>query len=64
MEEDRVELVVNDKGGHEEIRHAVEELKVVSFKDSKFESHYQFEHIIQIHPYEEVAYDVYRLEDF
>ncbi|KAF8952194.1 hypothetical protein BDZ97DRAFT_1931144 [Flammula alnicola] len=45
VEEDRVELVVNDKGEHEELRRAIKELK-------------------NVHPYEEVAYDVYKLENF
>ncbi|KZT22468.1 hypothetical protein NEOLEDRAFT_1171329 [Neolentinus lepideus HHB14362 ss-1] len=45
VEEDRVELVVNDKGEYAEIKEAISTLK-------------------EIHPYEEVAYDVYRLEDF
>ncbi|KAL0955636.1 hypothetical protein HGRIS_001869 [Hohenbuehelia grisea] len=45
VQEDRVEVVISDKGSHNEIRKAVEELKAV-------------------HPYEEVAYDVYKLEDF
>ncbi|KJA28837.1 hypothetical protein HYPSUDRAFT_33229 [Hypholoma sublateritium FD-334 SS-4] len=45
VDEDRVELVVNDKGKHEEIKQAIKELK-------------------NVHPYEEVAYDVYKLEDF
>ncbi|KAI0685581.1 GTP cyclohydrolase 1 type 2/Nif3 [Cytidiella melzeri] len=45
VEEDRVEVVVNDKGQNEEVKGAIRELK-------------------SVHPYEEVAYDVYRLEDF
>ncbi|PFH52208.1 hypothetical protein AMATHDRAFT_140662 [Amanita thiersii Skay4041] len=45
VEEDRVELLVSDKGGKEEIRKSIEELK-------------------KVHPYEEVAYDVYKLENF
>ncbi|KAF5365961.1 hypothetical protein D9758_006639 [Tetrapyrgos nigripes] len=44
VEEDRVEMVVNDKGKKEELRKAIEELK-------------------KVHPYEEVAFDVYKLED-
>ncbi|KAK7472208.1 hypothetical protein VKT23_000330 [Stygiomarasmius scandens] len=44
VEEDRVEMVVNDKGKKEELRKAVEELK-------------------KVHPYEEVAFDVYKMED-
>jgi len=43
-EEDRVEVLVYDKGQREEIKKAIQELKVV-------------------HPYEEVGYDVYKLED-
>ncbi|ETW74678.1 hypothetical protein HETIRDRAFT_482450 [Heterobasidion irregulare TC 32-1] len=46
VEEDRVELVVNDKGGeHLELKKTITELK-------------------SVHPYEEVAYDVYPLADF
>ncbi|PSS06501.1 hypothetical protein PHLCEN_2v3703 [Hermanssonia centrifuga] len=45
VEENRVEVVVNDRGGNEEVRNAIKELK-------------------NAHPYEEVAYEVYRLEDF
>ncbi|CAA7260476.1 unnamed protein product [Cyclocybe aegerita] len=45
VEEDRVELLVNDKGQREQVRDAVKELK-------------------NVHPYEEVGYDVYKLEDF
>ncbi|THH19700.1 hypothetical protein EW146_g1542 [Bondarzewia mesenterica] len=46
VEEDRVELVVNDKGEeHLELKNAIKELK-------------------SVHPYEEVAYDVYQLIDF
>jgi len=45
VEEDRVEVVVNDKGENEEVKGVIRELKIV-------------------HPYEEVAYDVYKLEDF
>ncbi|KAM6502587.1 GTP cyclohydrolase 1 type 2/Nif3 [Amanita muscaria] len=44
VKEDRVELVVHDKGEKEELRKAIAELK-------------------KVHPYEEVAYDVYRIED-
>ncbi|KAF9463556.1 GTP cyclohydrolase 1 type 2/Nif3 [Collybia nuda] len=44
VEEDRVEVVVNDKGDREDVKRAIQELKAV-------------------HPYEEVAYDVYKLED-
>ncbi|KAF8624493.1 hypothetical protein AX17_007121 [Amanita inopinata Kibby_2008] len=44
VEEDKVEVLVNDKGEKEELGRAIEELK-------------------KIHPYEEVAYEVYRLED-
>ncbi|THV06250.1 hypothetical protein K435DRAFT_744071 [Dendrothele bispora CBS 962.96] len=44
VEEDKVEIVVNDKGNKEELRKAVEELK-------------------KVHPYEEVAFDVYKMED-
>lgn len=29
VEEDRVELLVNDKGGHEEVKRAIKELKNV-----------------------------------
>ncbi|KAF9486070.1 hypothetical protein BDN70DRAFT_371767 [Pholiota conissans] len=45
VDEDRVEMIVNDKGEHEELKRAITELK-------------------NIHPYEEVAYDVYKLENF
>ncbi|TFK44995.1 GTP cyclohydrolase 1 type 2/Nif3 [Crucibulum laeve] len=45
VEEDRVELVIDDKGNNEEVKNAIQELK-------------------NVHPYEEVAYDVYRLENF
>ncbi|TFY73727.1 hypothetical protein EWM64_g10285 [Hericium alpestre] len=45
VEEDRVEIVVNDKGEHTELKNAIQELK-------------------KVHPYEEVAYDVYKLENF
>ncbi|KAF8171872.1 GTP cyclohydrolase 1 type 2/Nif3 [Pholiota molesta] len=45
VEEDRVELVINDKGKHEELKCAITELK-------------------NVHPYEEVAYDVYKVENF
>ncbi|KAF8339354.1 GTP cyclohydrolase 1 type 2/Nif3 [Amanita rubescens] len=41
VEEDRVEVLINDKG---DVSKAIEELK-------------------KVHPYEEPAYDVYRLED-
>ncbi|EGO00575.1 hypothetical protein SERLA73DRAFT_133500 [Serpula lacrymans var. lacrymans S7.3] len=44
VEEDRVEVLVNDKGERAELSAAIKELKAV-------------------HPYEEVAYDVYQLED-
>ncbi|KAF9012620.1 hypothetical protein BDQ17DRAFT_1387286 [Cyathus striatus] len=43
--EDRVEVLVLDTGGNEELKGAIRELK-------------------NVHPYEEVAYDVYRLENF
>ncbi|KAK7038975.1 hypothetical protein VNI00_010367 [Paramarasmius palmivorus] len=44
VEEDRVELVINDKGQRVEVRNAIEELR-------------------KVHPYEEVAVDVYKVED-
>ncbi|KIM40389.1 hypothetical protein M413DRAFT_28865 [Hebeloma cylindrosporum] len=44
VDEDRIELVVIDKGGHEQVKATIKELK-------------------NVHPYEEVAYDVYKLED-
>ncbi|KAF9262649.1 hypothetical protein L218DRAFT_867366 [Marasmius fiardii PR-910] len=44
VEEDRVELVINDKGNKDEVRKAVQELK-------------------KIHPYEEAAVYIYKLED-
>jgi hypothetical protein len=59
-EEDRVEVVVNDKGQREEIKRVVQELKVVR---STFLIILKFSHCFQVHPYEEVAYDVYKLED-
>ncbi|EEB98731.1 hypothetical protein MPER_01712 [Moniliophthora perniciosa FA553] len=43
VEEDRVELVVNDKGNKDEVRKAIEELR-------------------KVHPYEEVAVDIYKVE--
>ncbi|KAH7929589.1 hypothetical protein BV22DRAFT_1102381 [Leucogyrophana mollusca] len=45
IEEDRVELIINDKGEKVEVKKVIHALKIA-------------------HPYEEVAYDVYRLEDF
>ncbi|ESK84474.1 structural toxin protein [Moniliophthora roreri MCA 2997] len=44
VEEDRVELVINDKGKKDEVRKAIEELR-------------------KVHPYEEVAVDIYKVED-
>ncbi|KAG1781843.1 GTP cyclohydrolase 1 type 2/Nif3 [Suillus placidus] len=44
VDEDRVEIVVSDRGDKVQLMDAISHLKAV-------------------HPYEEVAYDVYRLED-
>ncbi|KAH7883371.1 GTP cyclohydrolase 1 type 2/Nif3 [Phlebopus sp. FC_14] len=44
VEEDRVEILLHDKGERRELSDAIQALK-------------------EVHPYEEVAYDVYRLED-
>ena len=62
VEENRVEVVVNDKGQNEEIKGAIEELKSVRAYDSL--TVYTLHLVFQVHPYEEVAYDVYRLENF
>jgi hypothetical protein len=62
VEEDRVELVVNDKGQKVELKEAINELKTVTYKlYTVFVSNLTF--TFQVHPYEEVAYHVHRLED-
>ena len=69
VEEDRVEVVVN---GREEVRQCISELRKVRRRISDAVNSivlicfrllplFSF---LQCHPYEEVAYDVYRLEDF
>lgn len=62
VEENRVEVVVSDKGGNEEIKNVIKELKAVRRPMSFNWLMIPIMH--QVHPYEEVAYDVYRLEDF
>ena len=60
VEEDRVEVVVSSAEGHDVLKATIKELKNVSaivylviLKSNS----------TKVHPYEEVAYDVYRLED-
>ena len=62
VEENKVEVVVNDKGANEEIRSVIRELKSVCATRSL--SVCYSDSMPQVHPYEEVAYDVYRMEDF
>lgn len=63
VEEDRVEVAVNDKGQSEEVKGVIQELKAVCF-DAYDVVYTRLTHIDwQVHPYEEVAYDVYRLEE-
>jgi hypothetical protein len=62
VEEDRVEVVVNDDGHCEGIKGAVATLKSVSTREPGTGRATE-QTSAQIHPYEEVAYDVYRLED-
>jgi hypothetical protein len=59
VEEDRVELLINDKG---DVSKAVEELKKVGLRVCTWLIG-QIVLCSQVHPYEEPAYDVYRLED-
>ena len=63
VEENKVEVVVNDKGANEEIKSAIRELKSVRTIAS-FLCLIMVLSRLQVHPYEEVAYDVYRMEDF
>ena len=58
-----MELLVNDKGGNDELKGAIQELKKVCFGDA-LRLYILFRVLWQVHPYEEVAYDVYRLETF
>ena len=63
VEEDKVEVVVADTEGKDEIRKAVEHLKKVRIPMLSLEVFFQLRPIVQVHPYEEVAFEVYRLED-
>lgn len=63
VEEDRVEVLVrSDSDDRTAVSRVIEELKKVAcllfVRDGKDVNAHQ------VHPYEEVAYDVYRLEDF
>lgn len=59
VEEDRVELLVIDQGEKVQLRSAVEELKKVRHLCRCIWVVTEF---TQVHPYEEVAYDIYKVE--
>jgi hypothetical protein len=63
VEENRVEVMIIDKGENEEVRNAIKELKAVRH-NIPLANVRGLTAIFQVHPYEEVAYDIYRLENF
>lgn len=67
VDEDKVEVVVRDAGESVEIREAISTLKEVCSEVNSFLSElnlYVLDAYAQVHPYEEVAYEVYKMEPF
>lgn len=63
MDEDRVEIVVNDQGDKVQLKHAISHLKAARYIFRNIGCERPDMWHLQVHPYEEVAYDVYKLED-
>lgn len=63
VEENRVEVVVNDVGSNAITKGVIKELKSVRNAFIAVRDLSEPQLSFQVHPYEEVAYDVYRLED-